>query len=73
MKTKNQRFWCDDCQDWTLVAGTEDWADEPDEDDARCAQCDEPFRCGECGYEIDKKGACQRPPNLGVCPEAKPT
>lgn len=61
-------FWCEVCRRWTAP-------DEGAREEGRllCSNCGEPYQCGECGYDIDKDGACQRPPDLDagvVCPHS---
>lgn len=53
-------FFCLTCNHWTPVAPAriEQGAFLPD---ATCAACGEGFQCGECGFEIDLAGDCQRP------------
>lgn len=58
-------FFCDcDDRQHEHVPYTDDELEqlhEPGEVTPRCVRCHEPFRCGECGYEIDQNGDCQRP------------
>jgi hypothetical protein len=48
------KFFCVDCDDWQSV--THGIYSEP-----RCSNCAETFTCGDCGYDIDLAGNCQRP------------
>ena len=60
-------LWCHLCAGWELV--------ERDGRDVYCRKCGEAFQCGECGYELDITGACQRPEGhdeLGVDPADVP-
>lgn len=60
-------FWCDECRAWTpmVVAGHGYRGSEY----VACAKCGEPFSCGDCGFEIDDTGSCQRGQQLGdPCP-----
>lgn len=57
IKTKPISFWCNECREWTTVAG-----DPPtSERSFWCRECGEPYLCDECGYDIDRFGDCQRP------------
>jgi hypothetical protein len=54
-------FYCDNCRAWT----------ESDEE-VRCARCGDNFTCGDCGFEIDSQGNCQRELATGdKCPSTK--
>lgn len=48
-----REFYCDNCEAWTPVAPTA-WGG------VRCERCGDEFTCGECGYEIDRNGVCER-------------
>jgi hypothetical protein len=59
---KSTYFYCLTCEDWTLLAPPE-WGG------IRCLRCGEDYQCGECGFEIDISGNCQRPEMTGEwCP-----
>jgi hypothetical protein len=54
-------FWCEPCHEWRRPAMRET--------NPRCTRCGEGFACGDCGYEIDMKGDCQRAKDgNGTCP-----
>lgn len=59
-----REFYCATCGDWMPVF--------LDGDTPYCNRCGGAFQCGECGYEIDLTGACQRPPDEegNTCPES---
>lgn len=45
-------YWCQDCAQWRVA--------ENDLGVAICGYCGEHFVCGDCGFEIDMAGNCQR-------------
>lgn len=63
MTTYVRGFYCDTCERWTDSEPV-DHLTAP----AICSSCGESYQCGECGYEIDARGECQRPAELGACP-----
>lgn len=58
-------FWCERCRRWTAP-------DPVQEGDStlNCSNCGEYYTCGECGFEINPAGECERPPEFGVCPSS---
>jgi predicted RNA-binding Zn-ribbon protein involved in translation (DUF1610 family) len=68
-KTKPTSFWCNGCHRWTTVAG-----DPPtSERSFWCRDCGEEYVCDECGWEINRFGECQRPADMGPCPDSVAT
>lgn len=53
-----REFYCATCGDWMPIF-IDAWSNP---DSPYCGRCGEAFTCGECGYEIDLEGNCQRPP-----------
>ena len=57
-------FYCENCRDWTKS--------DPDTDTARCGKCGVEYGCGECGFDIDREGNCQREHVTGdKCPSTE--
>jgi len=54
-------FWCDVCGDWMPVFVDVEPYEDMEPGAPFCNRCGEVFTCGECGYEIDLAGNCQRP------------
>lgn len=58
-------FYCENCDGWRPhMPYSDDELEvlhEPGAVTPACAHCREDFQCGECGYEIDQGGECQRP------------
>lgn len=55
MAVKPYTFWCNTCHRWTAVIENPE-----NENDFWCGRCGEEYLCDECGYDIDRKGYCQR-------------
>lgn len=57
-------FYCNTCQGWTESA-----PNPGDNMPSVCVRCGESHQCGECGFEINLAGECQRnTAGAGECP-----
>lgn len=69
-------MYCDECRGW-MPLQVECGEELDDGDEAVCARCFEPFKCGNCGFEVNAAGDCQRarasnPDDVTRCEEWTP-
>ncbi len=62
--TGDDSVWRDTCDSHDTRQAEHEPAPTPDDEplpDPVCGTCGTAYQCGECGYEIDRAGNCQRP------------
>lgn len=59
-----RNLWCMACGKWT--------AQDPTRDEVACTECGDAYACQDCGFEIDRRGVCQRrAADAGACDQAR--